>query len=123
MPREPSMFWPASASVASSCAAAALVTTLFARLVLSDLFIHGIGGAKYDQLTDELIRSFFGLAPPDYLVISATLHLAASTGRAVAPTRCVPGPGAARPGISSRAVHRGLARLDRPRSIWRIGWR
>ncbi|HVU89771.1 MAG TPA: hypothetical protein VHD36_20745 [Pirellulales bacterium] len=55
----------------------ALVTTLFARLVLSDLFIHGIGGAKYDQLTDELIRSFFGLAPPNYLVISATLHLAA----------------------------------------------
>ncbi len=58
----------------------ALVTTLFARLVLSDLFIHGIGGAKYDQLTDELIRGFFGLAPPLYLVISATLHLAATVG-------------------------------------------
>ena len=42
----------------------ALVTTLFARLVLSDLFVHGIGGAKYDQLTDELIRSFYGCAPP-----------------------------------------------------------
>ncbi len=54
------------------------MTTLFARLVLSDLFIHGIGGAKYDQLTDELIRGFFGLTPPDYLVISATLHLATS---------------------------------------------
>jgi len=58
----------------------ALVTTLFARLVLSDLFIHGIGGAKYDQLTDELIRGFFGLAPPGYLVVSATLHLAAAVG-------------------------------------------
>jgi hypothetical protein len=57
----------------------ALVTTLFARLVLSDLFVHGIGGAKYDQLTDELIRRFFGLAPPGYLVISATLHLASAT--------------------------------------------
>jgi hypothetical protein len=55
----------------------ALVTTLFARLVLSDLFVHGIGGAKYDQLTDELIRRFFGCEPPGYLVISATLHLAA----------------------------------------------
>ena len=41
----------------------ALATTLFARLVLADLFIHGIGGAKYDQLTDELIRRFFGLVP------------------------------------------------------------
>jgi hypothetical protein len=57
----------------------ALVTTLFARLVLSDLFVHGIGGAKYDQLTDELIRRFFDCEPPGYLVISATLHLAAPT--------------------------------------------
>jgi hypothetical protein len=54
----------------------ALVTTLFARLVLSDVFVHGIGGAKYDQLTDELIRRFVGCEPPGYLVISATQHLA-----------------------------------------------
>ncbi|MBI2823824.1 MAG: hypothetical protein HYX69_03925 [Planctomycetia bacterium] len=53
----------------------ALITTLFARLVLADLFIHGIGGAKYDQLTDELIGQFFGIEPPAYLVLSATLHL------------------------------------------------
>ena len=32
--------------------------------VLSDLFIHGIGGAKYDELTDEIIRRFFGIEPP-----------------------------------------------------------
>ena len=31
----------------------ALTTTLFARLVLSDMFLHGIGGAKYDQVTDR----------------------------------------------------------------------
>jgi len=54
----------------------ALVTTLFARLVLADLFLHGIGGAKYDQLTDELVRQFFGLEPPGFLVLSATMHLA-----------------------------------------------
>jgi len=53
----------------------ALITTLWARLVLGDLFIHGIGGAKYDQLTDVLVERFFGLAPPRYLVLSATLHL------------------------------------------------
>jgi len=53
----------------------ALITTLWARLILGDLFIHGIGGAKYDQLTDMLIQRFFGLAPPRFLVLSATLHL------------------------------------------------
>jgi hypothetical protein len=53
----------------------ALTTTLFSRLLLGDLFIHGIGGGKYDEVTDELFRSFYGLEPPGYLVLSATLHL------------------------------------------------
>jgi hypothetical protein len=53
----------------------ALVTTLWARLALGDLFLHGIGGAKYDQVTDGLIARFFGLPPPGILVVSATLHL------------------------------------------------
>ncbi len=30
----------------------ALTTTMFARLLLGDLFLHGIGGAKYDELGD-----------------------------------------------------------------------
>ena len=29
----------------------AILTTLYSRLFLSDLFIHGIGGAKYDAWT------------------------------------------------------------------------
>ncbi len=53
----------------------ALITTLFARLLLGDLFIHGIGGAKYDQVTDAVVERFFGVRPPGYLVVSATLHL------------------------------------------------
>ena len=53
----------------------ALLTTLFARLVLGDVFLHGIGGAKYDQLTDWLFERFFGLVPPEFMVLSATLHL------------------------------------------------
>jgi hypothetical protein len=53
----------------------ALTTTLFARLFLADLFIHGIGGGKYDELTDELIRRFYGAEPPGFLVLSATLWL------------------------------------------------
>jgi len=53
----------------------ALITTLWARLVLGDLFVHGIGGAKYDHVTDALIERFFGLRPPRFAVVSATLHL------------------------------------------------
>jgi hypothetical protein len=53
----------------------ALTTTLFARLLVGDLFIHGIGGGKYDALTDELLRRFYALEAPRFLVLSATLHL------------------------------------------------
>ncbi len=53
----------------------ALATTLFARLFLADLFVHGIGGGIYDQLTDELMRRSFGVAAPAYLVLSGTLRL------------------------------------------------
>lgn len=53
----------------------ALATTLFARLVLSDLFLHGIGGAKYDQVTDDIARRFCGFSLPEYATVSATLRL------------------------------------------------
>ena len=53
----------------------ALTTTMFARLFLGDLFIHGIGGAKYDELGDEVTRRFLGFEPPAYLALSMTLHL------------------------------------------------
>ncbi len=53
----------------------ALTQTMFARLLACDLFIHGIGGAKYDQITDEIVRSFFRVEPPKYACISASLHL------------------------------------------------
>ncbi|HEV2968873.1 MAG TPA: hypothetical protein VGY55_02715 [Pirellulales bacterium] len=53
----------------------ALLTTLAARLVFGDLFLHGVGGAKYDRLTDAIIERFFGLDAPAYMVVSGTLHL------------------------------------------------
>ena len=53
----------------------ALATTMFSRLLASDLFLHGIGGAKYDELTDAIIRRFFGLEPPPYLTVTATFQL------------------------------------------------
>ncbi len=53
----------------------ALTTTMFARFLLGDLFLHGIGGAKYDELGDEIAARFFGFAPPGYLTLSLTLWL------------------------------------------------
>jgi hypothetical protein len=53
----------------------AIVNTMYSRVFFSDLFIHGIGGAKYDLITDEIIREFFGVEPPAYATVSATLHL------------------------------------------------
>jgi len=53
----------------------ALITTLYARLLLADTFIHGIGGAKYDQVTDDLCSRFFGCLPPEFITISGTLRL------------------------------------------------
>ena len=52
-------------------------TTLaaFARLFVADLFIHGIGGAKYDEITDDCLHRFLGFAPPPFCCVSATLHL------------------------------------------------
>ena len=53
----------------------ALTLTMFLRLFLADLFIHGLGGARYDKITDELIRRFFKGEPAKYTVASATLSI------------------------------------------------
>lgn len=53
----------------------ALTLTLWARLFLSDLFVHGIGGAKYDRITDIIIKKYFGIEPSAISCVSATLRL------------------------------------------------
>ncbi|QDV83131.1 hypothetical protein [Planctomycetes bacterium TBK1r] len=53
----------------------ALITTMYARLVLSDLFLHGIGGGKYDQLGDLISRAFWNVEPPRFMVMSSTVLL------------------------------------------------
>jgi len=53
----------------------AVSNTLFCRMFLSDVFIHGVGGAKYDAVTDEIAREYFGVEPPGLIACSATLHL------------------------------------------------
>ena len=51
----------------------AMTLTCFLRLFLADQFVHGIGGARYDQVTDHVIAEWFGLAPPAFSVTTATL--------------------------------------------------
>ena len=37
--------------------------------------MHGVGGGRYDRVTDAVIREYFGIEPPAYAVTTATLHL------------------------------------------------
>ena len=53
----------------------ALTLTIWARLFLADLFIHGIGGAKYDRISDRIIADYFGISPPEMACVSATMHM------------------------------------------------
>jgi hypothetical protein len=70
--KEPTAAWLERERQGIKVRSRALTNTLYARLFLSDLFIHGIGGGKYDELTDDLIRRFYECEPPEFLVLSAT---------------------------------------------------
>ena len=59
----------------------ALTLTMFFRLFLADQFVHGIGGARYDQVTDALIRGQFGLEAPSFSVTTATLYFPEAVGQ------------------------------------------
>lgn len=52
----------------------AIILTLFNRMFVSDAFIHGIGGAKYDRITDNIIRDFYNVEPPEFITASLTLY-------------------------------------------------
>lgn len=67
----------------------ALALTLFVRLCAADQFVHGIGGGQYDQITDRLIASHFGLRPPRFCVTTATMYLPEAVGRARVCLPCI----------------------------------
>jgi hypothetical protein len=56
----------------------AIITTLVSRMLVADVFVHGIGGAAYDQITDEIVRRLTGCDPPRYAMVSGTLRLPAA---------------------------------------------
>lgn len=54
----------------------ALTLSAFCRLYIADLFIHGIGGAKYDEITNDFLAEFFANRPAAPIAcVTATLHL------------------------------------------------
>jgi hypothetical protein len=53
----------------------ALTLTLWARLLATDLFVHGIGGAKYDRITDGIFADYYRCKPPAIAAATATLRL------------------------------------------------
>jgi hypothetical protein len=53
----------------------ALALTLFVRMFVADLFIHGVGGGRYDQVTDQVARTYFGVEAPAFVVASLTIQL------------------------------------------------
>jgi hypothetical protein len=59
----------------------ALTLMIFMRLLVADLFVHGIGGGRYDQITDLIIRKHFGITPPMFAVSTATLYLPQALNR------------------------------------------
>jgi hypothetical protein len=67
----------------------ALTLTLFLRLCMVDQFVHGIGGGRYDQVTDRLIAQHFKLEPPTFCVTTATLYLPQALGRQRVCVPCV----------------------------------
>lgn len=54
----------------ASFAPKALALTIFARILLADIFVHGTGGNRYDQIADKLIRRYYGVEPPKFAVAS-----------------------------------------------------
>jgi hypothetical protein len=111
-PDEAARVWLRMQGDGFSIRSRALTNTLFARLFLADLFVHGIGGGKYDELTDEIIRRFYGCEPPHFLVLSATRLL---------PLRTAPVTGAECRGVARevRDVHYNPQRHLPDESAWR----
>jgi hypothetical protein len=59
----------------------AITLSIYLRLFVCDFFLHGVGGAKYDTVTDPIVRRYYGVAPPAYGCATLTVGIGA-----VAPT-------------------------------------
>ena len=67
----------------------ALTLTMLLRLLVADQFVHGIGGGRYDRVTDALIARHCRLEPPRFAVTTATLQFPGAVGRSRVCMPCV----------------------------------
>lgn len=51
------------------------ITTMILRGFCSDLFIHGLGGGKYDQFVGQFAEAYLGVKLPTYVVASRTRYI------------------------------------------------
>lgn len=58
----------------------AITLTTFHRVFVADVFIHGVGGGNYDQVTDMIIHSYYGVEPGSFFVASLTRFPAVGNG-------------------------------------------
>jgi len=82
----------------------ALLTTLVARVLVADIFVHGIGGAAYDRITDGIVRRLTGCDPPRHAIVSGTLRLPID--------RLFPADAGRDPVAELAALHQALRDLD-----------
>jgi hypothetical protein len=82
----------------------AIITTLVARMIVADVFVHGIGGAAYDLITDDIVRRLTGCDPPRHAVVTGTLRLPVD--------RLFPGFATQDPAAELAAVRRTLRDLE-----------
>lgn len=75
LPRDPRRAVEAFVAAAPYLAPKAVTLTMYNRVFLADLFIHGLGGGRYDQMTDRLLSAFYGIQPPRFVVASMTMQL------------------------------------------------
>ncbi len=53
----------------------AITLTMFLRLFLSDFFIHGKGGGRYEEVSEKIYEKFFKIKASPYSVASITYNL------------------------------------------------
>jgi hypothetical protein len=49
--------------------------TLFLRRYMTDIFLHGVGGANYEWINDRIFEEFYHEKPSPFFTMSATFHL------------------------------------------------
>jgi hypothetical protein len=82
----------------------AILTTLVARMIVADVFVHGVGGAAYDLLTDDIVRRLTGCDPPRHAVVTGTLRLPSE--------QLFPGFATDDPAAELAALHRQIRDLE-----------